>query len=105
MPSAPGGNARPGSNHNDDLSGGDLCDRGRLSRERSKLFPDTPTVIEAGVADYDVGTWWGMVGPPGMPEPIVRTLNEAVNAIVAGEAMQKRFAEEGAETVQARPGA
>ena len=75
------------------------------SRERSKLYPDTPTVMEAGVRDYDVSTWWGIVGPPGMPEPIVRTLNEATNAIVAGEAMQKRFADEGAETFQGPPAA
>lgn len=75
------------------------------SRERSPLFPDTPTVIEAGVGDYDVSTWWGIVGPPGTPEPVTRTLNEAVNAIVGGEAMRKRFADEGAETVQALPAA
>ena len=34
-------------------------------KTRMKIFPDVPTVQEAGVAEYDVGTWWGITGPAG----------------------------------------
>jgi tripartite-type tricarboxylate transporter receptor subunit TctC len=73
--------------------------------ERSKLFPETPTVMESGVKDYAVSTWWGIVGPAGLPPEIVAKLNEAVNESAASEPMQKRFADEGADTFRGNPAA
>lgn len=67
------------------------------TKERSKLFPDTPTVMEAGVKDFDVSTWWGVVGPPGMPKELQTRLSEVINDAATGEGLVKRFHEEGAE--------
>lgn len=75
------------------------------AKERSKLFPDVPTVAESGVADYQVETWWSVVGPAGLPQDLVATLNGAINEAVGSEAMQKRFASEGAEPFQGPPAA
>ncbi len=72
-------------------------------KTRMKVFPDTPTVMETGVADYDVGTWWGVVGPAGLPAPVIAKLNQAVNAAAASETMIKRFQDEGAETFRGNP--
>ncbi len=74
------------------------------SKERTTLFPDTPTIMEAGVRDYAVGTWWGIVGPPRLSEPVIATLNQAVNDAAASETMRKRFANEGAEPFRGSPG-
>jgi tripartite-type tricarboxylate transporter receptor subunit TctC len=66
------------------------------SDQRSPLFPETPTVVEQGVPGVNLQTWWGLVGPPNMPEGLVTQLNSAVNDAAAAPAMTKRFAEEGA---------
>src|SRR5690606_14374958 len=38
---------------------------------RSAALPDVPTLIEAGVPDYNVSTWWGLLAPAGTPQAIV----------------------------------
>lgn len=71
--------------------------------KRSRLFPDVPTVMESGVRDYSVETWWGIVGPPGLPADLVATLNRAINAAAAKDDLKKRFDSEGAEPFSGTP--
>lgn len=52
---------------------------GVTSRARTPLAPDLPTMIEAGVADYEVTTFQGVVAPAGTPAAIVAKLNAAIN--------------------------
>jgi len=49
------------------------------SRARTLLAPDLPTMVEAGIADYEVTTFNGVVAPAGTPPGIVTTLNAAIN--------------------------
>jgi tripartite-type tricarboxylate transporter receptor subunit TctC len=49
------------------------------SRERTPLAPDLPTMIEAGVPDYEVTTFNGIVAPAGTPAPVVSLLNTTIN--------------------------
>jgi tripartite-type tricarboxylate transporter receptor subunit TctC len=46
--------------------------------QRSPLFPDVPTLIEAGVPDLISGTWNAISAPPKTPEAIVGKLNGAI---------------------------
>ena len=71
--------------------------------KRTKLFPDVPTVMEAGVKNYAVETWWGIVGPPGLPADVVARLNRAINEAAASPEMRKRFETEGAEQFSGSP--
>jgi tripartite-type tricarboxylate transporter receptor subunit TctC len=71
--------------------------------KRSRLFPDLPTVQEGGVKDFNVETWWGIVGPPGMPADIVQALNRAINEAAASAEMRKRFESEGADAFSGTP--
>ncbi len=73
------------------------------SAKRSKLFPDVPSVQETGVKDFSVETWWGIVGPPGLPGDIVARLNKAINEAAASAEMKKRFESEGAEQFAGTP--
>src|SRR5262249_37649539 len=41
---------------------------------RSPVFPDVPTIAEAGVPDYEAVNWWGVVAPAGTPAAIVDKL-------------------------------
>ena len=46
--------------------------------ERSPLLPEIPTLIEAGVPDFESGTWNAISAPPKTPPAIVKLLNEAI---------------------------
>jgi tripartite-type tricarboxylate transporter receptor subunit TctC len=52
---------------------------GVTSRTRSPLAPDLPTISEAGVPDYEVLTFNGIMAPAGTPAAIVNRLNAALN--------------------------
>jgi tripartite-type tricarboxylate transporter receptor subunit TctC len=49
------------------------------SKVRTPQAPDIPTMMEAGVPDYDVTTFFGVVAPAGTPDEIVRKLNDTLN--------------------------
>lgn len=51
------------------------------SRERNAALPDVPTMIEAGIADYEVNGWYALIGPKNIPEPIVTKLQGALKQI------------------------
>jgi len=53
------------------------------SRTRTPLAPELPTMIEAGVPDYEVTTFYGVVAPAGTPEPIIKLLNATINEALA----------------------
>jgi tripartite-type tricarboxylate transporter receptor subunit TctC len=45
------------------------------SARRMASEPDIPTVAESGVPGYEVNQWYGIIGPKGLPAPIVTRLN------------------------------
>ena len=55
---------------------------GVTGERRSPGFPDIPTVAEAGVPGYAAPTWSGVIGPAGIPRPIVDKLNAAINRAI-----------------------
>ena len=67
------------------------------SARRSDALPDVPTMAEAGVPGYEATTWNGLVGPAGMPRPIVLKLNSELNKALATREIKERFAAIGAE--------
>jgi tripartite-type tricarboxylate transporter receptor subunit TctC len=79
------------------IRGGKVRAIGLASRERNPAVPDVPTLIEMGLADFDVGTWTGFIGPRGVPADVVKRLNEAVAEVVNDPAIRKRLVDEGAE--------
>ncbi len=53
------------------------------TRQRVAALPDVPTVSEAcGLPDFESTTWYGVFGPPGLPENITRRLNEEILKII-----------------------
>jgi len=73
------------------------------SARRSALFPDAPTLSEAGVADFDVTTWWGVLAPAHTPPGVVATLNQAINDVAAAEPVKTRLVHEGADSMSLTP--
>ena len=68
-----------------------------LNPHPAKLLPDVPTAASQGLSGADATVWWGLVGPAGMPEPVVKRLNKALQAALADPAFQQRMSEIGAE--------
>ena len=62
---------------------------------RSESTPDIPTLRESGVADYDVISWNALFAPAGTPPEIVKTLNQALQEILAEADVKKRLLELG----------
>jgi len=67
------------------------------SAQRSRGFPDIPTLSEAGVTGYEASTWTGLIAPAGVPQPIVDKLNAALNRAIKSPTFQARFAQIGDE--------
>jgi tripartite-type tricarboxylate transporter receptor subunit TctC len=58
---------------------------------RSPLLPDTPTVMEAGIPDFMVDSWYGVLAPAGTPKPVIDRIAAAVTAIFADPALREKL--------------
>lgn len=85
------------------VKGGKVRLLATTSAKRSPLFPDVPTVMESGVKDFKVETWWGIVGPAHLAPGIVANLNDVINASAQSAEMKKRFVDEGADPFVGKP--
>jgi len=65
---------------------------GVTSPQRVTQLPDVPTLIESGLADFTVQSWFAVMAPKGTPAAIVAKLNEAINAALVSESMQQSYA-------------
>jgi len=72
-------------------------------QRRSSVLPDVPTVIEAGVPDYEATIWLGLMAPAGTPRPIIDKLNAAVNDAVRRPAIVKLWKDQGAAPMSMSP--
>lgn len=62
------------------------------SSKRSPLLPDVPTTGEAGLTDFEIGSWNALVAPAGVPGAIVTRLNAEVHKAMATRELQESFA-------------
>jgi tripartite-type tricarboxylate transporter receptor subunit TctC len=79
------------------VRGGKVRAIGLASKERNPAVPDVPTMGELGLADFEVGTWSGLIGPRGIPADVVQKINAAVAAVVNDPVIRQRLIDEGAE--------
>ncbi len=85
------------------LKAGKLRALAVTSGKRALSLPDLPTMMEAGVAGYDVTSWNGILIPAGTPRDIVARLNTELNRIIATPAMRERMIALGYEPVGGPP--
>lgn len=58
---------------------------------RSPVFPEIPTVAEAGVAGYETIAWGGVMGPANLPKEIVARLQAEIRTALASPTLQERY--------------
>ncbi len=73
------------------VKGGKLHPVAVSSAQRSRALPDVPTFIEAGVSDFDVSSWVGILAPAKTPRPIIDRLNAELNAVLADPDVRERL--------------
>ena len=71
--------------------------------KRSAAFPNVPTMQEAGVADFEVDSWYAMFVPAKTPRAVIDRLNKALNDVVADPEVRERLLAQGAEAVGGTP--
>ena len=73
------------------------------SRKRSSAAPELPTMIEAGVKDFEVSTWIGAMAPRGTPEAAIARLNTEIGRTLQAPEVGSRLRSEGYEPVGGTP--
>ncbi|MBR0669636.1 Bug family tripartite tricarboxylate transporter substrate binding protein [Neoroseomonas soli] len=65
---------------------------------RAAALPDTPTLAESGYPGFDAGTWYAVLGPAGVPAPVVAKIDADMRRVVALPAVRERFSTQSLET-------
>lgn len=68
-------------------------------------MPDVPTVAESGLPGFNVAAWWGVLGPAGIPRPVVDKLNATINKYLDQPELKQSLAARGLEAAPMSPAA
>jgi tripartite-type tricarboxylate transporter receptor subunit TctC len=71
--------------------------------QRHPALKDVPTMEEAGLKGFDAQQWYGVVGPAGMPAPIVKQINEAIAQVLAQPDFKEKLSAEAVELTPMTP--
>jgi tripartite-type tricarboxylate transporter receptor subunit TctC len=85
------------------MKAGRLRALGVSTARRLAVFPDVPTIAEAGVPGYEATQWYGLLAPAGTPAPIVDKLNREIASWVQTKALQERLVADGSEPFTTKP--
>ena len=67
------------------------------SRVRNPALPDVPTMIEAGIPDFEVVGFYGVLAPAGTPKPALDKLSAAFKAALDAPEIRSRMVQQGAD--------
>lgn len=70
---------------------------------RLPAFPDLPTVAESGLPGFEISTWYGLWGPPRLPDATARRMQQALAAGLRAPEHAARLAALGADPVVSEP--
>jgi tripartite-type tricarboxylate transporter receptor subunit TctC len=73
------------------------------SARRSPALPDAPTVMEAGISDYQIDDWFGILAPMDTPPAIAKRLRDEVAKAAAAPDVVDRLHQRGMEAVASEP--
>jgi tripartite-type tricarboxylate transporter receptor subunit TctC len=71
--------------------------------KRSSLFPDLPTMDQAGIKGFNLDAWAGLVAPTGTPPDVVAKLNKTLRPIIDSPEVQAKFKNVGFEGFSSSP--
>jgi tripartite-type tricarboxylate transporter receptor subunit TctC len=71
--------------------------------KRSALLPDVPSMPEAGISNYEIYNYWGIVAPAGTPREIVSRLNQEVQKLLATPEIREKLEKDGVDLTPSGP--
>jgi len=71
--------------------------------KRTAIAPELPTMVEAGLAGFETGLWFGLLAPAGTPKEVVDKLARAANAALQTDEVAKALAPQGIDLVGGSP--
>lgn len=71
--------------------------------KRSALLPEMPTLAESSVRGFEINPWFGVLGPAGLPAPILRKLHGDLVSSILTDDTKQRLASQGAEAIGSTP--
>jgi tripartite-type tricarboxylate transporter receptor subunit TctC len=74
-----------------------------IAPQRSPALPEVPTVAEAGLPDFDVTTWYGLLAPAATPRAIIARLNAEVVQSMQAPDLKERLAGMGTDPLTSTP--
>jgi len=74
-----------------------------VSDQRFPLFPDIPTMTEAGMANFALNNWYGISAPAGTPAPIVKRMNQVLREALQDPGLRTRFQDIGLVPISNTP--
>ena len=81
------------------IKGGKLRPLAVTTSTRSPALPDVPTLDEAGLKGFNIGTWFGILAPAGTPKEVAERLNTEMVKIIHSPEFRKRMEEIGADPI------
>ncbi|MCC7082966.1 MAG: tripartite tricarboxylate transporter substrate binding protein [Burkholderiales bacterium] len=85
------------------IRSGKLVPLGVTSKARSPVAPEVPTIAEAGLPGYEVGTWYGVLAPAGTPREIVARLNAEIMKHMQAAEIREQLQKSGFEVLHSTP--
>jgi tripartite-type tricarboxylate transporter receptor subunit TctC len=73
------------------------------SGRRNKRMPNVPTMMEAGIPDYDSNAWGSLMAPAGTPDAVIQKISAAVQEAYKKPDLLKFFADQGADAIASSP--
>jgi tripartite-type tricarboxylate transporter receptor subunit TctC len=77
------------------VGAGKLVALGTAGEQRSSALPNVPTMAEAGMPHFDTSLWLGLMGPAGLPKPIVKKLTTAADKALQSPDAKKALVKQG----------
>jgi tripartite-type tricarboxylate transporter receptor subunit TctC len=68
-----------------------------LSPQRTTIFPEVPSIAEAGFPGFEAAVWYGFIGPAGLPAPVVAQLHGLIQKALAAPEVRDRLVGAGGE--------
>ena len=81
------------------VQGGRMRVLGVMTPQRTAIFPDVPTVAEAGFPGFESSVWYTVVGPANMPQPVVARLHGEIEKALATHEVRERLSSAGGEVL------
>jgi tripartite-type tricarboxylate transporter receptor subunit TctC len=73
------------------------------SPRRAATLPDVPTMPEAGLTEFEITSWFGLLAPAGTPAPIIGRLNAEMAKVLARPDVKATLAAQGLEVAASSP--